>query len=470
MSYYGYDPAAYRTDFSRFGSEIGGALSSLAGEFTELIKHNKLVKENNKYKEQAFSAVNQYVDELDSNTLSNVVSSLGAPQLIGEDNDTEARSFLKKMIPQYTDNMKPEDYDVKLANGFFVPYMRAAQSKAGGGSLDFSKMFSNLRHGGVQTAVEGTSIGKETIAGEKEQRQYDLDVTRAEEQEQKQYELGQTREKEEDAKIGTQVSNILNSSRKSIDVWKNDDGGTLSKEAKDKAYSILKAREDDELSKELKRLQAQLVNTRKEKVVSSDKFNDIINDYDRVLNTINDDYRQLDKYKDEGIYDDRQYKLEKQRLDDRYKEINALRKIASNAKLKFIKGGGGTQKQFESSMLAGEQQYKVEENNRKVELEQQLINDYNSGKYRKLFASRDAEKQKFIEDYKRAIGQEPSIEAIEKAVPSLSKMQEPQTSNNTRGDVDYAKVARAKRIANHPDATPQQKKNAENYLRSVGQL
>src|SRR4030042_6098227 len=109
MSYYGYDPSKYIMDYSRYGQDIGNALATAAKVMPELYEHNRAVHENNNYKKMSYQAINDYVDQLDFNKTSNILSSMGYSKEV-ETGEQTAKDKLKSMIPQYGENISSQDY------------------------------------------------------------------------------------------------------------------------------------------------------------------------------------------------------------------------------------------------------------------------------------------------------------------------------------------------------------------------
>lgn len=288
-----YDPSKYMFDYSRYGREIGNALSTMSKEFTELSEHNKLVHEHNKYKEVAYDAVNQYVDSIDENTLSNIVSSMGMTGAM-EQGDEYARMELKKIIPKYSDNISSQEYDTKLATEFFVPFMTAAQSMDGGGSINFGKLFSPLRHGGVQSAIMQTEPAKEIRATEREQKAYETGLERKTAEEQAQFDLGQTRSVE----AAGIVNNALQNTASPEEAYKFvvDNGGGES-EANDAFNKKRQMRQDEETQKKNAQYRKSLIKPEKIKNISPDRYADLRREASAAVGAVMDDIARLKQNK-----------------------------------------------------------------------------------------------------------------------------------------------------------------------------
>lgn len=149
-----YNPADYINDFSWVG-DIGGYLGKFASEMPELLELNKNINENNKFKEMTYSGLNQFLNNMDKNSISNIASSMGI-----DSSDIEfARSELKKKIPQFTDTTDNKQYGKQLVESFIVPFAQAAMSDAGGGAMTPGQIFAQIP-GQFTDAFAETTVGK----------------------------------------------------------------------------------------------------------------------------------------------------------------------------------------------------------------------------------------------------------------------------------------------------------------------
>lgn len=149
-----YNPADYINDFSWVG-DIGGYLGKFATEMPELLELNKNLHENNKFKEMTYSGLNQFINNMDKEGISNIASSMGI-----DSSDIEfARSELKKKIPQFTDTTDNKQYGKQLVDSFIVPFAQAAMSDAGGGAMTPGQIFAQIP-GQFTDAFAETTVGK----------------------------------------------------------------------------------------------------------------------------------------------------------------------------------------------------------------------------------------------------------------------------------------------------------------------
>lgn len=208
---YGYDPSKYLNDFSWI-SNIGNSISKFAHQVPELIEFNKTIKENNKAKDLIYSSVNRYIDKLDPKIVSNIASSM---QLDIDPNspnyDKEARAALKKNIPTFTSSTKNEDYTNQVISQF-IPMIKAAQSNAGGGPLDYGDLLAGIENETVTEGVNKSTYGQQQIEAEK--------YKTGREREQSEYAQGFERKFGQGGEVATQ--NKLNTEA-SIDRTKQED-------------------------------------------------------------------------------------------------------------------------------------------------------------------------------------------------------------------------------------------------------
>lgn len=436
---YGYEPANYMQDFSWIG-DIGKAISATALKMPELIELNRSIKENNKFKELTYDATNKYIDQLDIEKVSNILSAMGMAEdvKVGEQN---ARNRLKSLVPKYEDSSSNEDYASKITNSFFVPFMQAAQSEAGGGVLKFGDLFGNLRSGTLQEAIRESSVGKEVRSQELEQQQYELGRTREEEEYQKGfgrkygpagevqtqnlinrgeqqnlYEQQQQQKETEAQQLAKDVNTIMSKVQSSSDVW-SQEFDILSPAARDKAYQILRDQESDDLRRQLKEMDQRLrgLTTGRNKPVASDEFDKLDNSINSVIDRETGRLQRLEQLKKDKVYDPLRYKQEKARISGKIKELEIRRDINQKAKMEFLKNKnytvGGQNVAVETAT-----QEKTQELS---DLEKAFIKKYNEGGYRQLLKSRKGEQQDFIDAYVREFGKEPRLTAIEQAVSQM---------------------------------------------------
>jgi hypothetical protein len=406
----------------------------------ELIQLNKEIKENNKFKEMSYEATNKYIDQMDIKKLSNVLSSMGMAEDVNSGIEN-ARNKLKQMIPKYSDTSSNEEYAKQLTDSFFVPFMQAAQSEAGGGLLSFGELFGNLKSGTLQESIRKSSIGQEIVTTEQEQKTYELGQKREEQQYQTGFErqygfapIPGTGEKETSFKqeqgfkteaeeqqfqtqqkrsqeLSQQTSNIINNATSSMDVWDDDKFPQASIEARNKAFEVWRTRENDELKEKLKDVDEQIkrMGTGKNKPVNANVVETAITSTTNSLISAQQKLAQLQD-KDKNINSSVRKTLvqeQKWRIKQIEDRLNKLQKVS----VIFSEKGDLTEGGLAKSYNIAEQQVQSEDFNNK----KSLIEAYNSGEYKKLLKGRNAEQKDFINDYESMFGEKPNFDNEGKA-------------------------------------------------------
>jgi len=452
--YYGYSPEKYIQDFSWVG-EIGRAVSATALKMPELIELNKQIKENNKFKEITYDAAIKYIDQLDIKHVSNILSSWGMAEdvKVGPEN---AKNKLKARILKYQDSSSNEEYAKKIANSFFVPFLQAAQSEAGGGVLKFGDIFGNLKSGVLQEAIRSSSVGQDVITREKEQQTYETGKTREEEKyqldferkhgfkptpdtgeiettfeqqqkleadaEKEKFELEKTRKQEK----GNLISNVVTQAESSMDVWNEDKFQEVPSDVRTEAFKIWKEREGDELKARLKATDQKLkeLNIGSNKPVPATVIESTMNTIQSMLakeNTnlanLNNKDKNYSKQMRKMLISDNKWRIKQ--LEDRLKKLQKVQ-------LTFSEGGEYTQGGLNKAYTSAE--YEVQSEN--VIQEKQLVDAFNSGKYSgstidpRTWGKED-DKKKFIKDYISISGKEPIFDNQGKAIPQLQSPSKP---------------------------------------------
>lgn len=436
--FYGYNPGDFRTDFSWLG-DIGAAVSKAANAFPELWDLNQQIKENRFFKQKAYTEILEWIDWLDDTKVTNIASSMG---LQYDPNDPQqARNLLKQQIldpSKLSDKLSNEDYVKRLAIDSIAPIVEAAKTKANG-VLTEGDLLAGFKSGVTREAFKNyTTTGKammedeqyqktfnrrfgrggelETELGMRNQSQLDLD--------QQKYDIEQQRKQESGQRIAPIVDKIIRSGMSSDLVYAEVFKQTNDPEAAKEAAERVRVREEQDLRAELRRMQDEA-----RKTIENQK--DLAKVYD--LSKVEDDLAKVNKdiaMLSNNVKDikDLSAKADFEATIDMMKQ---QQRVLLNIKKYLIKNGGSvTQDQYNKANLYATM--KAEEDASK----QKMIDRYNSGKYRSFWLSREAEKEKFINEFKTRFGEEPTVEDIERAgLPSDDEMPSVTATANKDGSV-----------------------------------
>lgn len=172
MSYYGYNPADFKTDFSWLG-DIGAAVSKSAHVMPELWKLNQEIKENKFLKEKTYKEMTDWVDKFSDEEANAVAASMGLEYT----NPMEAKAQLKQRMlnPSTLGEITNEEYIKRFATESIVPLYNAVSSeKNPNPNVDMGRLLARIPSGTVQEAFGGTSAGKSM----NEQAAYDKSFNR----------------------------------------------------------------------------------------------------------------------------------------------------------------------------------------------------------------------------------------------------------------------------------------------------
>lgn len=214
---YGYDPSRYIRDFSWVG-QIGNVLAGAAQKMPELLEMNRMINEDDKYKEKSFEAANKWVDSMDDSTVSNLASSMQIAE--SGDNANSLREKIRAMIPEPTLGTKSLDnktYTMNLVESFGTPILRAAGNELGSGPLTIGDLIKGA-HGDFGTGLSQTQPAQEFREEQKferrlEQKQVAQAETRASVAEE---ELERGREGAETTLAGIDTSSKAGQAYKSV--------------------------------------------------------------------------------------------------------------------------------------------------------------------------------------------------------------------------------------------------------------
>lgn len=173
---YGYNPSDYLMDFGWIG-DIGKTLSATALKMPELIQLNREIKQNNKYKEEEFSRLNQAIDSMDEADIDAMKQSMNIVDKDANGNPIQpdskrVREILKSRIPKYSDKMTNEEYGKMLATDFLTPFITAfddGQDK-GTGAKKLIGMFAKLGGATATAARQMPDVANVAALGQDKQR------------------------------------------------------------------------------------------------------------------------------------------------------------------------------------------------------------------------------------------------------------------------------------------------------------
>lgn len=453
-----YDPARYIQDFSWIG-DIGKTIGSFANEMPELLEMNRVIHENNRFKEMTYSGMNQFVDNFDENSVSNVASSLGI-----DSNDIEsARAKLKEMIPKYSDSTDNKEYGKQLVESFIVPLTKAAYSKAGGGSMTPGQLMAMIP-GQFTDPFAETTFGKEVKS--------EVDYGKSVDREQSQYDTGMNRKfgtggevekeraatleteaqrknisKEDSMRISNEVQGILSDAKNSISIFKDPLFNNYSAEAREKAYEIMSSKEKQSEEQSLKERQLQWSKDRERsdnlpKIYDQTKLTEKLITVNKDISTLND---RLRKIKDKNS---EEYVTTKLTID---KAKNMIR--VYEGALKYLeKNPSATQDEINEAQS-------VAQSNINPEDEQGFIKKWNSNEYgsgmNPFLLGKEDDLKRFKKDYVNRFGVEPTVEKTKdgyKIVPQFGKTRSidsigTQTTNDSSAVTDRQAMINALREA-----------------------
>lgn len=407
-----YNPADYIQDFSWVG-DIGKVVGNFASELPELLELNRTVHENNKFKDMTYSGLSQFVDEMDEPIISNIASSMG---LKFDGDIASARQQVKDKIPKFSDTTDNKEYAANLVNQFVVPFVTAAKSKDGGGSLTDGDLMARIP-GMFKESFGQTSTGKEVQSNidldAQKERTYgqggtkELDQQFAQKTEQQQFDTN----KQRGIDTGKEVQEILSRATDPEDIWSAPDFGDYSNEAKQQAYQVAsnKAKQDMTSKLEDDKMQWQRDKEAKDnlpKIYDFTKLQDKLVDTNRTIGTLNE---QLRKIKDKNS---EEYVRAKQNIED----AKDMTRVYEGA-LKYLrKNPKATQEQVNVAQS-------VARANIDPEVEQQFINDWKSGQFEEKDMGavnpfnwgKQDDINRLKKSYRERFGVEPKIEQVKDA-------------------------------------------------------
>ena len=278
-----YNPRDYVMDFSWIG-DIGKSIAGVASTMPELIKMNREVHNNNKFKQESYGYLDQWINQMDDGTAVELAASWG----LGASDAAEAKAKIKEKIPQPLDmeSETNQDYAKRLTYDFSAPlyenYKKTPKYSEGG----FTGLFNNMlgRVGYESQNIPSYQRDMQAdVAKKQEAEKFELDKSREAEK----YGLDLERKQAEGVTSGSAISDMVKNSAESFDVYTNEKFDNYTADDKLNAFKTIREKEQDALRQQLKVIDETIkgANSGKNKIISFDTVTRLLNGVEDKLMT-----------------------------------------------------------------------------------------------------------------------------------------------------------------------------------------